>query len=83
MGGPAVDKSAPSPSTFFLWNSFDPEFPSVFGDNTNNQRKTKDEGEKQPTELFAWLVILPQTHGHNDYCLRPLDLPKQQDVGPF
>lgn len=82
MGGPTVDKSAPSPSTFFM-ELVRPRVPLCLRRQHKHPKKTKDEGEKQPTELFAWLVILPQTHGHNDYCLRPLDLPKQQDVGPF
>lgn len=83
MGGPAVDKSAPSPSTFFHGTRSTPSSPLSWETTQTTKGKQKDEGEKQPTELFAWLVILPQTHGHNDYCLRPLDLPKQQDVGPF
>lgn len=43
---------------------------SVSTDNTTATQTTKENkrrGEKQPTEPFAWLVILPQTQGPNDY----------------
>lgn len=43
--------------------------------------KTKGEGEKQPTELFAWLVILLKTHGLNDDWPRPLA--RAAGCGPF
>lgn len=74
------------PSTFF-YGTRSSLSSSVSTDNTTATTKTTKEnkrrGEKQPTELFAWLVILQQTQGPNDYWPRPLDLPKQQDVGPF
>lgn len=68
--------------SFFWPSSFNPEIHCLQRQHKQAE-KTKDQGEKQPTELFAWLVNLRQTHGHNDHCLRPLDLPKQQDAGPF
>lgn len=77
-----------APPCTFLWNSVIPEFLYLFRHHNNsnhkkNQRKQKTRGKKQPTELFALLVILPKTHGQNDYQPRPLGFPKQQDVGPF
>lgn len=74
------------PSTFF-YEARSSLSSSVSTDNTTATTKTAKEnkrrGEKQPTGLFAWLVIPPLTQGPNDCWPRPLDLPKQQDVGPF
>ncbi len=70
MGGPKVDKSAPTP-LYLFYGTRSSLSSSVSADNTSATTKTTKEnkrrGEKQPTELFAWLVILAQTQGPNDY----------------
>lgn len=73
------------PSTFFMelahpWVPLSLQTTQLQPQTT---KENKRRGGKQPTEQSAWLVILPQTQGPNDYWPRPLDLPKQQDVGPF
>lgn len=74
------------PFNFFFTELAHPRVPLSLP-TTQQQPQTSKEnkrrGEKQPTELFAWLVILPQTQDLNDYWPKPLDLPEQQDVGPF
>lgn len=82
MGGPKVDKSAPSPF-YLLYGSRSSQSSSVPADKTTTSKENKGRGEKQPTGLFAWLVILSQTQGPDDDWPGPLDLPKQQEVGPF
>lgn len=69
MGGPKVDKSAPTPLNFFTELAH-PRVPlslPTTQQRPQTSKENKRRGEKQPTELFAWLVILPQTQGLNDY----------------
>lgn len=66
MGGSKVDKSATTP--LYLFDGTRSSLSSSVSTNnttatTETAKENKRRGEKQPTGLFAWLVILQQTQG--------------------